>query len=289
VENIVSLRPVSPSLPERAATVVPLRGNRLLAPNSLFVRARMGDGTQTPEARAGVAFFSAACDRARAVHGAESRWWAQPLSFRVADIASDALLPLPEAEAAFDILRSARLLSDAERGLLVDADVLAECPSLAWFDFDQASACLRAEGRLAAPAVATLREIVRLADAEGMLATTIPHLLESLLYGRTRLTQALGVLERLGWLVRRDAPNRMVHLHLRFAGASSTAEVRGSSPGSPRVEPRGKRMRLPTNASLQVGGEVLELIPGVHPELEIGADGRYYVWLGPVRLGPYDP
>jgi hypothetical protein len=47
-------------------------------------------------------------------------------------------------------------------------------------------------------------------------------------------------------------------------------------------------MRLPTNVPLQIGGVEVDLVPGIVPELELGSDGRYYVWLGPVRLGPYD-
>jgi hypothetical protein len=47
-------------------------------------------------------------------------------------------------------------------------------------------------------------------------------------------------------------------------------------------------MRLPTGVPIQVGGEPLTLAPGIVPELELSADGRYYLWLGPVRLGPYD-
>lgn len=47
-------------------------------------------------------------------------------------------------------------------------------------------------------------------------------------------------------------------------------------------------MRLPTNAPIQVGGEVLQVAPGMTPELELAEDGRYYLWIGPVRIGPYD-
>jgi len=269
--------------------VVPLRGNRLLAPNSVFVRARLGDEVADADARAGVALFSAACEHARAVHGPESRWWAQTVSFRVPDLAAACLLPLPEAEGAFDALLAARLLSDAERGWLLDADVLAECPCLVWFDLDAASARVREEGRLAGPAIATLRELVRLADAEGALATTIPQLLESVLYGRTRLTQALAALERLSLVTRRDAPNRMVRLQLRTAGPAPSAVPQVLPAGSTVMAPAGQRMQLPTNAPLQIGGQPVELIPGVQPELEVGADGLFYVWLGPVRLGPYTP
>ena len=47
-------------------------------------------------------------------------------------------------------------------------------------------------------------------------------------------------------------------------------------------------MRLPVNAPLQIGGEWVQVAPGIVPELELGADGRYYVWFGPVRVGPYE-
>jgi hypothetical protein len=103
------------------------------------------------------------------------------------------------------------------------------------------------------------------------------------------VTQALGVLVELGLVNRVDLPSRMVRLELLDASKPAT------SPPSPRTPTRRApgaaatgRMQLPTNVPLQIGGVEVKLVPGIVPELELGLDGRYYVWLGPVRLGPYD-
>ncbi len=95
------------------------------------------------------------------------------------------------------------------------------------------------------------------------------------------------MLVRAGLVERRDLPNRMVRLQL-VDGVTPTAPPRpltGNTGPSPNL---GGRMRLPVNAPLQIGGERLDLAPGIVPELELGPDGRYYLWLGPVRIGPYD-
>jgi hypothetical protein len=279
-----------PSPPERAASILPLRGTRSHAPSSVLVRARLVDGLEVSRIRAAVALFAELCDEARAARGPEARWWAQPVEVRVETAAAAACLSLPEAEAAIVDLVEAGLLTPAERGYLLDADVLCECPALERFDWEAARARLRDRDRLLGPATAVLREVIRAADPEGTLHTTIPRLADASLYGRTRLTQSLVVLERAGLVVRGDLPNRMVRLQLvsATADASATAERAPALPAGPPAPSSGGRMRLPTNAPLQIGGQPIEIAPGITPELELGADGRYYLWLGPVRVGPYD-
>ena len=265
--------------------MLPLHGGRSFAPSSVLVRARLGEELAAGRLRAAIALFAEVCDTARVANGAESRWWTTPVVLRLGRAADDALLSMDEAEAALADLEEARLLIPTERGHRIDADAQCECPALDVFDFDAAKSALRREGDLVAPATALLREIVRMADDEGVASMTIPRLLESVLYGRTRVTQSLAVLERAGVVERTDLPNRMVRLRL------VEEPTRAPSPPSRSTAPAaaaGGRMRLPTNVPLQIAGETLQLAPGIVPELELGTDGRYYLWLGPMRLGPYD-
>lgn len=278
-----------PSPPDRTASILPLRGSRALAPSSVLVRARLDDGLDAGRVRAAVAFFAEVCDTARAAHGAEARWWAPSIEVRVEDAAHGAALSLGEAEAALTDLESAQLLGVAERGYRIEADTLCECPALEDFDLDAARARLREQNQLVGPATAILREIARAADREGMLHTTIPRLLDATLYGRTRLTQALSVLGQARLVTRGDLSNRMVRFQLIQDPAPSQAPAprfpHSTAPGGAAL---GTRMRLPTNAPIEIGGEVLHVSSGIIPELELDADGRYYLWLGPVRVGPYE-
>lgn len=240
-----------------------------------------------PRTRAAVAFFAEICDSARAARGAESRWWTSPYEVSVEPAADAALLSLADAETALADLEAAGLLIPAERGHRIDADALCECPALSYFDLGAARERLRGQGQLVAPATALLREIVRLADERGTASTTISRLLDAVLYGRTRLTQALSILERVGVVERRDLANRMVRLHL-LGGAALPAPPAPSARNTGLSPISHGRMRLPVNAPLEIGGEAIHLAPGIVPELELGPDGRYYLWLGPVRIGPYD-
>ena len=260
--------------------MLPLHGGRLLAPSSVLARARLGEELEPARVRAALALFAEVCDGARAAEGAEGRWWMAPLQLRLGRTADDALLSLDEAEGALADVEAAGLLVPAERGHRIEADALCECPALAVLDVDGAKARLRREGELVGPATALLREIARIADGEGVASTTVPRLVDAVMYGRTRVTQSLAVLERVALVERSDLANRMVRLRLRDASREA--------PQPPRPAPSaGSRMRLPTNVPLEVAGVPLELAPGIVPELELGADGRYYLWLGPVRLGPY--
>lgn len=278
-----------PSPPDRTASILPLRGSRAQAPSSVLVRARLDDGLDAGRVRAAVAFFAEVCDTARAAHGAEARWWATSVEVRVEDAAHGAAMSLGEAEAALADLESAQLLGVAERGYRIEADTLCECPALEDFDLDAARARLREQNQLVGPATAILREIARAADREGTLHTTIPRLLDATLYGRTRLTQALSVLGQARLVERGDLSNRMVRFQLIQDPAPSQAPAprspRSTAPGGAAL---GTRMRLPTNAPIEIGGEVLHVSSGIIPELELDADGRYYLWLGPVRVGPYE-
>lgn len=281
-------RPSSlPYSPQRSAAVLPLHGGRLLAASSMLVRARLRDELEPARIRSALALFAEVCDTARGAEGEDARWWIVPVEIRLGRLADDALLSLDEAENALADLEGARLLVPAERGHRIDVDALSECPSLAVLDFAAARDRIRRTGELVSPATALLREIVRIADDQGAVTTTIPRLVDAVLYGRTRVTQALSVLERTGLVERTDLPNRTAHLRLLDAPAAPSAPRARGTP-SPAAPPAGTRMRLPTNAPLQVGGEPLMLAPGIVPELELAADGRYYLWLGPVRLGPYD-
>ncbi|HEV2147738.1 MAG TPA: hypothetical protein VGR37_10080 [Longimicrobiaceae bacterium] len=257
------------------------------------MRARLGEELEAARVRAAVAFFAAACDMARREQGAETRWWGEPAEVRVEELAREALLSLAEAEDALHDLEQAELLVAVGRGHRIEADVLCESPALGAFDLDAAKAHLHRGGQLVGPATAVLREVVRLADARGAASTTIPRLVEETLYGRTRVTQALAVLQDAGLLERRDLANRMVLLQLPVGTAPPPprAPARQADAGgaaTTATAARGGRMRLPTNAPIQIGGEVLQVAPGMTPELELGEDGRYYLWIGPVRIGPYD-
>jgi len=278
-----------PAPPNGAASVLPLHGSRTHAPSSVLVRARLGEEVDTARARGAVGFFAEVCEGARRSQGEEARWWTAPVEIQVEEIAERGLLSLGHAEAALSDLAGAGVLTQLERGHRIEADVLCECPSLASFDLVSARERLRSEGQLVGPATAVLREIVRLADARGAATTTLDRLAEASLYGRTRVTQALGSLVELGLVSRVDLPSRMVRLELQDASqpAPSSPSPRAPTRRAPGAAAPG-RMRLPTNAPLQIGGVEVELVPGVVPELELGSDGRYYVWLGPVRLGPYD-
>jgi hypothetical protein len=234
--------------------------------------------------RAALSFFAEVCDSAKLSAGADARWWTVPVELRVGRMADDALLTLDEAETALDDLTAALLLTPAERGYRIEPDALCECPAFAIVDMDAAKARIHRASELVGPATALLREITRIADDEGVAATTMPRLVEAVLYGRTRVTQSLAVLERLALVERSDLPNRTVRLRL-LDGTPSPAPSVERRPSAPSA-PASTRMRLPTGVPLQVGGEPLALAPGIVPELELGADG-YYLWLGPVRLGPY--
>ncbi len=201
--------------------------------------------------------------------------------------ADAALLSLIDAETALADLEAAGLLIPAERGHRIEPDALCECPALSHLDLGAARERLRGQGQLVAPATALLRELARLADERGTANTTIPRLLDAVFYGRTRLTQALSILERVGLVERRDLANRMVRLQL-LGGAAPVTPL-GPSPANKGLSSSsGGRMRLPVNAHLEIAGEPVHLAPGIVPELELGPDGRYYLWLGPVRIGPYD-
>jgi hypothetical protein len=289
VDNAVTASSSFPSPPERAASILPLRGSRTHAPSSVLVRARLADGLEADRVRAAVALFAEVCDETRSERGVETRWWSQPVDVRVGAAAAAASLPLGEAEAAFADLVQAGLLTAVERGHLIEADALCECPALDCFDWDVAKSELRQQGRLVGPAIAVLREVLHAADQDGVLTTTIPRLLDATLYGRTRLTQALGLLEHSGMIHRGDLPNRMVRLQLvaeRDRSRSPTSPPSRATPPAPSSHRA--RMRLPTNAPLEIAGEPIEVAPGIVPELELGPDGRYYLWLGPVRVGPYE-
>jgi hypothetical protein len=249
----------------------------------VLVRARLGEELEAGRVRAAIALFAEVCDVAKAAVEPDARWWTVPVELRLGRMADAAVLTLDEAEAALAALQAAELLTPAERGCRVEADVLCECPALDLLDLGSAKARIRGAGELVGPATALLREIVRIADGEGSAGTTMPRLSEAALYGRTRVTQALTILERLTLVERSDLPNRTVRLRLLEGTASPAPPVeRRATAGVPG------RMRLPTGVPLQVGGAPLVLAPGIVPELEVGADGRYYLWLGPVRLGPYD-
>lgn len=278
-----------PAPPNGAASVLPLHGSRTYAPSSVLVRARLGEEVDTARARGAVGFFAEVCEGARRLHGEDARWWTTPVEIQVEDIAERGLLSLSQAETALSDLDRAGVLTQLERGYRIEADVLCECPALASFDLGAARDRLHSEGHLVGPATAVLREIVRLADARGATTTTLDRLAEASLYGRTRVTQALGSLVELGLVNRVDLPSRMVRLEPLDARqpAVSPPSLRTPAKREPGAAAPG-RMRLPTNVPLQIGGVEMELVAGVVPELEIGSDGRYYVWLGPVRLGPYD-
>lgn len=286
----------SPPSTSRSAAVLPLHGGRRMAPSSVLVRARLGEELEAGRVRSALALFAEVCDAARAAADEDARWWTTPVEVRLGRLADDALLSLDEAEAALAALEEARLLAPAERGHRIDADALCECPALGVVELGAARARLRREGELVGPATALLREVVRCADAEGVATTTLPRLAEAVLYGRTRVTQSLALLERLALVERSDLPNRTVRLRLldgsAVPAASAPERTASARParrtGASAAPAAGARMRLPTNVPLQIGGEPLVLAPGIVPELELGADGRYYLWLGPVRLGPYD-
>jgi hypothetical protein len=236
--------------------------------------------------RAALALFAEVCDMAKVSVGEDARWWTVPVEPRVGRMADDALLTLDEAETALADLEAAQLLTAAERGYRIEADALCECPALGAIDLPAAKSRIRGGGELVGPTTALLREIVRLADDQGVVATTMPRLVEAVLYGRTRTTQSLAVLERLALVERADLPNRTVRLRVLDAAASPVPLTERRSAANPA--PAGARMRIPSSVPLQVGGEPLVLAAGIVAELELGADGRYYLWLGPVRLGPYD-
>lgn len=279
-----------PAPPERTASVLPLRGGRAHAPSSVLVRARLEEDLPAERIRSATAFFAEVCDTARWAQPEDARWWTSPCSFRVEEIARGAMLSLSEAESALADLEAASLLVAAERGYRIDADGLCECPALSGFDLDAAREALQRRGELVGPATAVLREVLRIADETGTATTTLPRLVEATLYGRTRLTQALSVLAAVHLVERQDLPTRMVELRLQggeVRGGGSPPPVSAASPPA-ATRARAGRMPLPTNASIQIGGEPVQLIPGVVPELEIGPDGRFYLWLGPVRIGPYD-
>lgn len=239
--------------------------------------------------RAAVALFGEVCDDARRRHGSEERWWTQPIEVQVGSWAAGAALSLVEAETASEDLQAAQLVRVTERGVAVDVDALCECPALEIFDWERARGRLEDGGQLVGPTTALLREIVRLADARGVLNTTFARLLEATLYGRTRVTQSLSVLQEAGLVERSDLANRMLRLELlaNHAPAPRRAAAPAGHP-APHTGDSG-RIRLPTNAPLQIGGQPLELAPGMVPELELAADGQYYLWIGPVRIGPYTP
>jgi hypothetical protein len=252
----------------------------------VLVRARLGEEMETGRVRAALALFAEVCDTAKVAVGKDARWWTVPVELRVGRMADDALLTLDEAETALADLEAAQLLMPAERGYRIEADVLCECPALAGVDIGAAKVHIRRGGELAGPATALLREIVRTADDQGLVATTMPRLVEAVLYGRTRVTQSLAVLERLALVERSDLPNRTVGLRVLDGAASPAPPPERRTVAN--STPAGTRMRLPAGVPLQVGGEPLVLAAGMVAELELGADGRYYLWLGPVRLGPYD-
>lgn len=288
VEKLVSQPVPFPAPPDRAASVLPLHGRRVYAPNSVLVRARLGEGVTAQRTRAVIALFAEVCDSARASRGAEARWWTAPVEIGVERVADGALLSLDEAEAALADLEAVGLLAPVERGHRIEADALCECPALLHLDFEAARERLRGQGQVVGPATALLREIVRLADDQGAVSTTVPRLLDAVLYGRTRLTQALSTLERVGLVERRDLPNRMVRLQLLDGAAPMAPPVSRPDSQAASLPSKGGRMRLPVNAPLQIGGEWVHVAPGIVPELELGPDGRYYLWLGPVRIGPYN-
>lgn len=297
MENVAHPLSRSPNAVSTAssARVVPLHGARSHAPSSLLVRARLPETLVAERIRAAVALLAEVCDGARRAAVSDAgRWWTAAMYVEPAAVAADAPMTLTEAEAALADLETARLLVPLERGHRIDADVLCECPALLRFDLDVALARVRREPRRVAASVALLREVVRLADAEGAAQTTLPRLQHAVLYGRTRLTQSIGQLEALDLLRRADLPNRMVRLQLLDPErSSSTLPTPAASPSpsasvSPGSSRSAGRMRLPAGMPLQIGGQTLEVLPGMIPELERGDDGRYYLWLGPVRIGPYD-
>lgn len=270
------------------ASVLPLHGSRTHAPSSLLVRARLGESGGAPRSRAAVACLAEICDEASRTRGAEVRWWTDPVHLDGEVIAERALVSLADVDSALRDLRAARLLIPAERGDRIEPDILCETPALNTFDLAAARARLREKGELVGPTTALLRELVRLADAAGIASTTLPRLVDASMYGRTRVTQALSVLERLRLVERSDLTNRMVRLRLMDA----SEPLRRSEESSDRqdvITGRQRRMRLPVGASISIGGEPLELGEGMAPELELAPDGRYYLWIGPVRIGPYDP
>lgn len=280
-----SLSHFSSALPA-GSRVLPLHGGRAYAPSSVLARARLGDELGAARIRAAVAYLAEVGDRARAAAEGEGRWWTEPVDVDGTLVAARACLPLEDAEQARDDLTAAGLLVPAERGVRMDADVLCECPALLRFNWEGACERLRDGATLVAPTLALLREVVRLADAGGVVRTTLPRLQDAVLYGRTRLTQSLARLESAAFVERRDLPNRTVQLQLRQGAASPPPPVSRPPFAAP---PRAGRMRLPTQAPIQIGGETLELLPGVVPELEMAEDGQFYLWIGPVRLGPYAP
>lgn len=237
--------------------------------------------------RGALALFAEVCDAAKLSEGSDARWWTVPTEVRVGRMADVTLLSLDEAETALADLEAAQLLTPAERGYRIEADALCECPVLATMDVEAGKARIRGAGKLVSPTTALLREIVRTADEEGVAATTMPRLVEAVLYGRTRVTQSLAVLEHLSLVERSNLPNRAVRLRLVNGTPSPAPPADRRASAAARTQ-AGSRMRLPTGVPLQVSGEPLVLAPGIVPELELDADGRYYLWLGPVRLGPYD-
>ena len=288
MDKLLSRTGLSLSLSQPSAGVLPLRGGRTHAPSSVLVRARLDDGRGASRGRAAMGFFAAVCDDARTSQDADARWWSFPVEVPLEATARTAALSLTEAEDARADLEATGLLLVAERGYRIDADVLCECPALDLFDWDAARERLREQNRLVGPATMVLREIIRGADRSGACHTTIPRLLEATLYGRTRITQALALLEQVRLVVRSDLPNRMVRFQL--IQGSETQKVPAPSPSRPaRSSAQGTRMRLPVNAPIEIAGERIEVTPGIVPELELDADGRYFLWLGPVRIGPYLP
>lgn len=239
-------------------------------------------------------------------------------------LAESAGLTSAQVQGALALLVAAaaveRISAGGERRLRLADGLVAEEPALARVAWPVVRDRIRAAGASVLPAQAVLRAIARQSGAvpAGGTAPVISCTQESLahetLLGRTAVVSALralveaGLMERAArrgtWTecrllpaaygaaapsVRAAPPDREVPLGFTVDGESLPAAPAARSPGDDARAP------VAAGMTLEVGGVRVPLAPGTTVEpppgatitIEIDADGRRFVSLGPgIRLGP---
>jgi DNA-binding MarR family transcriptional regulator len=282
----------NPQQPHRTEpVVVPLHGERSLVPSPVRVRGRL-EGEAREVVRAGVAVALALAEREEVAPAAAAwRGWEAPVALEAAVLAERTGLSPADVEGALTALLAAGVLQrepGAMERAAIDAAVLAPLPSLAETAWSAVRDRLRDRSGSWAVPLALYAELLLQGGAPAgapgrWVQCSVATLAEATAYGRTAITQSLGVLDDAGLLERAPQPARRA-LRLRLlplpaspgrgvVGAhtpASAAPVAAAEAGALTVVVNGVSLVLGAGSTLEVGD-------GANVRLEREGDGTMRV------------
>jgi len=268
-------------------------------PGSVLVRGALGDGHDPGAIRAAVGVCFWVMERARSVEHGGRLWWQRAVAVPASRIAAEMGVGAAEVVGGLAALGAAEVLvpGDHDR-MCLQAEVLCEHPALAAIQWGAVRKAIRAHGGRLGPALAVLREVVRLGPSErrgGGAVLRLTELVEATLYGRSAVSQALAELEVVGMLERLESGGRRA-LHLGPGRSAFEANISSAVPD--RVGPHASGnagLTVPAGTPLRFAGApalpapdglIVEIGDGVRIRVEKDADGQDVCRVGPLVIGP---